>query len=207
MNIIIIGATSGIGKALYEKYAIDGNRIGIVGRRTHMLDELRQQHPECTITATADITKQDEVERAIHDFTKEFGHVDLAIVCSGTGEINPTLDYALERPTLDTNVMGWTYVIDTLFHLFEQQAHGHLVAITLAGGLRGEPMAPAYSATKAYQINYMEALRKKAFKPARSVQPFASASLKCMSQSVGTFSPLSTRIYHSYYIRECKFVF
>ena len=155
MNIIIIGATSGIGKALYEKYATDGNRIGIVGRRTLLLDELHQSHPNCTFTATADITKQDEVERAIHDFTKEFGHVDLAIVCSGTGEINPTLD---------TNVMGWTYVIDTLFHLFEQQAHGHLVAITSAGGLRGEPMAPAYSATKAYQINYMEALRKKAFK-------------------------------------------
>ena len=169
MNIIIIGATSGIGKALFEKYAIDGNRVGIVGRRTHMLDELRQQHQECTITATADITKQDEVERAIHDFTKELGHVDLAIVCSGTGEINPTLDYALERPTLDTNVMGWTYVIDTLFHLFEQQAHGHLVAITSAGGLRGEPMAPAYSATKVYQINYMEALRKKAFKASGKV--------------------------------------
>lgn len=169
MNIIIIGATSGIGKALFEKYAIDGNRVGIVGRRTHMLDELRQSHPDCTLTATADITKQDEVERAIHDFTKELGHVDLAIVCSGTGEINPTLDYALERPTLDTNVMGWTYVIDTLFHLFEQQAHGHLVAITSAGGLRGEPMAPAYSATKAYQINYMEALRKKAFKASGKV--------------------------------------
>ena len=164
MNIIIIGATSGIGKALFEKYATDGNRIGIVGRRTILLDELSKQYPGCTLTATADITKQDEVERAIHDFTKEFGHVDLAIVCSGTGEINPTLDYALERPTLNTNVMGWTYVIDTLFHLFEQQAHGHLVAITSAGGLRGEPMAPAYSATKAYQINYMEALRKKAFK-------------------------------------------
>lgn len=164
MNIIIIGATSGIGKALFEKYAADGNRIGIVGRRTLLLDELRQQHPECTITATADITEQDEAERAIHDFTKELGHVDLAIVCSGTGEINPTLDYALERPTLNTNVIGWTFVIDMLFHLFEQQAHGHLVAITSAGGLRGEPMAPAYSATKAYQINYMEALRKKAFK-------------------------------------------
>jgi len=51
-----------------------------------------------------------------------------------------------------------------LYNLFEQQGHGHLVAITSAGGLRGEPMAPAYSATKAYQINYMEALRKKAYK-------------------------------------------
>ena len=52
-NIIIIGATSGIGKALFEKYAADGNRIGIVGRRTHLLDELRQEHPDTTVTATA----------------------------------------------------------------------------------------------------------------------------------------------------------
>ena len=37
-TIIIIGATSGIGKTLFEKYAADGNRIGIVGRRTHLLD-------------------------------------------------------------------------------------------------------------------------------------------------------------------------
>ena len=50
------------------------------------------------------------------------------------------------------------------YHIFERQEHGHLVAITSVGGLRSEPMAPAYSATKAYQINYMEALRKKAYK-------------------------------------------
>ena len=65
--------------------------------------------------------------------------------------------------------MGWTSVIDTLYNLFEQQNHGHLVAITSAGGLRGEPTAPAYSATKAYQINYMEALRKKAFKAGNKI--------------------------------------
>ena len=161
---IIIGATSGIGKALFEKYATDGNRVSIVGRRTNLLEELREQYPANTLTATADITKTDEAERAIRDLSTQLGHVDLAIVCSGTGEINPTLDYALERPTLDTNVTGWTFVIDTLYHIFEQQGHGHLVAITSAGGLRGEPMAPAYSATKAYQINYTEALRKKTFK-------------------------------------------
>ena len=165
-TIIIIGATSGIGKALFEKYAADGNRIGIVGRRTHLLDELRQEHPDMTVTvtATADITKQDEIARAIESLRAELKDIDLAIVCSGTGDINASLDYDVERPTIDTNVTGWTYVIDTLYHIFEQQGHGHLVAITSAGGLRGEPMAPAYSASKAYQINYMEALRKKAYK-------------------------------------------
>ena len=96
-------------------------------------------------------------------------HIDLAIVCSGTGDINATLDYTVERPTIDTNITGWTFVIDMLYHIFEQQGHGHLVAITSAGGLRGEPMAPAYSASKAYQINYMEALRKKAHKSGNNI--------------------------------------
>ena len=169
MNIIIIGATSGIGRALFEKYAADGNRIGIVSRRTHLLDELLQEYPDTTVTVTADITKQDETERAIDILRTELKHIDLAIVCSGTGDINASLDYAYERPTIDTNVMGWTYVIDTLYHIFEQQGYGHLVAITSAGGLRGEPMAPAYSASKAYQINYMEALRKKAYKGGNNI--------------------------------------
>ena len=164
MNILIIGATSGIGKALFKSYVKDGNRLGIVGRRTNLLEELRQQNPANAVIATADITKQDETEQAICSLYKELGSIDLAIVCSGTGDLNPSLDYAVERPTLDTNVTGWTFVVDKLYRLFEQQGCGHLVAITSVGGLRGEPGAPAYSATKAYQINYMEALRKKAFK-------------------------------------------
>ena len=164
MNIVIIGATSGIGKALFEKYANENNRIGIIGRRVHLLDELYQKYPSKTIPAKADITKSEEIEQAICTLHETLGHIDLAIVCVGTGEINATLDYAVERPTIDTNVVGWTFVIDMLYHIFERQNSGHLVAISSAGGLRGEPMAPAYSATKAYQINYMEALRKKAFK-------------------------------------------
>lgn len=164
MNIIIIGATSGIGKALFEEYVKEDNRIGIVGRRTHILEELRRQHPAKAIVATADITKHDETSLTLRNLHKELGIIDIAIICSGIGELNPSLDYSIERPTLDTNVTGWTFIVDLLYRLFEQQGKGHLVAITSAGGLRGEPSAPAYSATKAYQINYMEALRKKAFK-------------------------------------------
>ena len=169
MNIVIIGATSGIGKALFEKYANGANRIGIIGRRTHLLDELHQKYPSKTISTKGDITHLEEIEQAIRTLHDVLGKIDLAIVCAGIGEINTTLDYAVERPTIDTNVVGWTFVIDMLYHVFELQGHGHLVAITSAGGLRGEPMAPAYSATKAYQINYMEALRKKAFKNGRHI--------------------------------------
>ena len=147
MNIVIIGATSGVGKTLFEKYANENNRIGIIGRRAHLLDELYQKYPSKTIPTKADITNLEEIEQAINALHKEMEYIDLAIVCSGIGDINAKLDYAIERSTIDT-----------------KQGHGHLVAITSVGGLRGEPMAPAYSASKAYQINYMEALRKKAFK-------------------------------------------
>ena len=164
MNIVIIGATSGIGKALFIKYANLDNRIGIVGRRANLLDELCLEYPSKTITAKADITNLEEIEQAIHALHKELEYIDLAIVCSGIGDINATLEYNVERLTIDTNITAWTYVINIFYHIFVQQGHGHLVAITSAGGLRGEPMAPAYSASKAYQINYMEALRKKAYK-------------------------------------------
>ena len=164
MNIVIIGASSGIGKALFEKYASEDNRIGIVGRRANLLDDLSLKYPSKTISAKADITNLEEVDRAINALHKEMEYIDLAILCSGIGDINAKLDYAIEQSTIDTNVVGWTFVIDLFYHILEQQGHGHLVAITSVGGLRGEPMAPAYSASKAYQINYMEALRKKAFK-------------------------------------------
>ena len=130
---------------------------------------MSRKHPSNTFAATADITKQDEIEQAIHLLYRKLGNIDLAIICSGTGDLNPSLEYSIELLTIETNVMGWTFVIDTLYNLFEQQNHGHLVAITSAGGLRGEPTAPAYSATKAYQINYMEALRKKAFKAGNKI--------------------------------------
>ena len=78
MNIIIIGATSGIGKALFEKYIKEGNRLGIVGRRMHLLDELNHQHPSNTYTATADITKQVDIEQVISSLHEEFGSIDLA---------------------------------------------------------------------------------------------------------------------------------
>ena len=169
LNIIIIGATSGIGRALTEDFAEQGNNIGIIGRREILLKEIQQQSPSTIITAVADVTTQNEIEHAIKELAGNLGHIDLAIVCAGTGNINKSLDYAIESPTLLTNVTGWTFCIDTLYKMLEQQGYGHLVAITSAGGLRGEPMAPAYSASKAYQINYMEGLRQKATKSPYSI--------------------------------------
>ncbi|HEX8658315.1 MAG TPA: SDR family NAD(P)-dependent oxidoreductase, partial [Hymenobacter sp.] len=79
-----------------------------------------------------------------------------------TGDLNHGLAFAIERATIDTNVLGFTAVADWAFNWFAAQKSGHLVAISSIGGLRGSREAPAYNASKAYQINYLEGLRQKA---------------------------------------------
>ena len=63
-------------------------------------------------------------------------------------------DFKIEKNTLDVNVLGFTAITDWAINLFEKQKTGHLVAITSVAGLLGDGDAPAYNASKAFQINY-----------------------------------------------------
>ncbi len=162
MNILIIGATSGIGRELWKQYTAAGNQVAVVGRRTALLNEMQQEHPQHTLPFTFDVSQHNEVASLLADIQKQIGIIHLAIVCAGIGDLNPDLRFAIEEATIRTNILGWTALVDSIMHIFIQQESGHLATITSVGGLTGEPQAPAYSATKAYQINYTQALYKKA---------------------------------------------
>ena len=86
----------------------------------------------------------------------------MAIICAGIGELNPKLDVETELSTLSVNVMGWANAVASIYRLFEEQKSGHLVTITSVGGLQPTPIAPSYSASKAFQINYTKSLQNKA---------------------------------------------
>lgn len=162
MNVLIIGATSGIGKSLYLHYISCGNRVAIMGRRKEILEELTASNPSLTVPLTADISDCHSFNDAFNCTVQSLAQIDLAIVCAGIGELNPSLRFSQELDTLSTNVIGWTNVMDTLYHYFEKQDYGHIVAITSIGGLLPAPVAPSYSASKAYQINYTKSLQAKA---------------------------------------------
>ncbi|HET8854637.1 MAG TPA: SDR family NAD(P)-dependent oxidoreductase, partial [Salinimicrobium sp.] len=98
------------------------------------------------------------------ELTRDMGGLDLLILSSGTGDLNENLDFEIEKRTIETNVTGFTSIVNWTFNFFEKQKFGQLVAISSVGGLRGSWMAPAYNATKAFQMNYLEALRQKATK-------------------------------------------
>jgi len=161
---IIIGATSGIGKGLAKLFAENNYKVGITGRRTELLNDLKSENPGSYFIKTLDVTDTTVTAEKLEELATELGGLDLLIICSGTGDINENLEFKIEKRTIDTNVIGFTFIADWTFNYFEKQKSGHLVAISSIGGLRGSRQAPAYNATKSYQINYLEGLRQKASK-------------------------------------------
>ncbi len=166
---IIVGATSGIGKELAQLLVSHNYKVGITGRRTELLEELKSQNPNAFFTRTFDVTDTAIIEENLDALAAELGGLDLLIISSGTGALNLKLDFEIEKRTIDTNVSGFTCVTDWGFNYFQHQKSGHLVAITSIAGLRGSGVAPSYYATKAFQINYLEGLRQKAKKTKQSI--------------------------------------
>lgn len=161
---IIIGATSGIGKGLAKRLADENYRVGITGRRTALLEELKSYKPDSFYVQTFDITDINTIVKNLTSLTAQLGGLDLLIISSGIGDLNEKLDYEIEKQIIDTNVTGFTRVATWAFEYFENEKSGHLVAISSLAGIFGSAVAPAYNATKAYQINYLAGLRQKAFR-------------------------------------------
>ena len=161
---IVIGATSGIGKGISELLVKNLITVGITGRRTNLLQEMKNEHPNYIETVTLDVTEIETIEEKLDELVTKLGGLDLIIICSGTGDFNESLDFQIEQKTIQTNILGFTCVADWAYRYFENQKSGHLVGISSLGGILGSRIAPAYNASKAFQINYLEGLRQKAKK-------------------------------------------
>ena len=161
---IIVGATSGIGKELARLLAKNGYLVGVTGRRKALLVSLKQEQPESFFFKIFDVTDTTLSILELNELVTELGGLDLLVISSGTGELNDNLDFELEKRTIDTNVIGFTAITDWGFNYFRNQGFGQLAAISSIAGIRGSRQSPSYGATKAYQINYLQALRQKAGK-------------------------------------------
>ena len=156
-KVIIIGATSGIGREVALIYIAQGWKVGVAGRREAELESLRAEYPEQVYAQTLDVTQEDAPEK-LHALIEQVGGMDVFLFSSGIGKQNPTLETGLELATAATNVEGFIRMTNAAFHYFEQQGHGHLAVISSIAGTKGLGAAPAYSATKGFQNIYMDAL-------------------------------------------------
>lgn len=159
---IVIGATSGIGRACAIELAKAGCIVGITGRRENLLHELTTLYPDSFVSSAFDATAHDALLQ-LEKLVIQMGGCDLFLFSSGWGQQSDTLDETIEMNTVALNVaaftaiMGWAYRYCTHYG-------GHVAAISSVAGIRGSRFAPAYAASKAFQSNYLEALWCKAKK-------------------------------------------
>lgn len=162
-KVIIIGATSGIGRELARLYAADGHHVGATGRRQELLDSLQAESPDQILTACYDSTAADAAQQ-LAAFTQRLGGLDILIFNAGWGDLSNTLDWNIDKPTVDINVNAFLAAIHFGWDYFIRQGRGHLVTVSSIAGNRGNRHSPAYSAAKSFQSTYFEGLFIKARK-------------------------------------------
>ncbi len=158
-KVIIIGASSGMGLEVAKLLLAEGCYLGVAARREDRLEALKQLAPDRVITAPIDVTKDDAPQR-LRSLINDLGGMDLFFYSSGIGKQNRTLTPDIELNTVNTNGMGFTRMIGEAYRYFAEQGEGHIAAISSIAGTKGLGPAPSYSATKAFQNVYLQALEQ-----------------------------------------------
>ncbi len=164
---IIIGASSGIGAALARRLAREGYHLGLVARRSDLLDRLCEE-----INAAGgahawayvhDVRDSEEVPALLQRITRDLGGLDLFIYVAGVQYPSDPDSYDPEgdRHILQVNVEGAVTWLNPVAYRFKQAGRGHIVGIGSIAGDRGRRGFPAYSASKAALHTYLEGLRNR----------------------------------------------
>lgn len=156
---IVIGASSGIGREVAKLLLADGWLVGIAARREDLLMEVKAINPGMIEVMRIDVTAADAQERLL-ELAKRLGGVNLFVYCSGIGKQNPELDTGVELTTVDVNVKGFAAMVGTIFNYMAENLGGDIAVISSIAGTKGLGVAPSYSATKAFQNTYIQALEQ-----------------------------------------------
>ena len=128
----------------------------MAARRVELLQTIGQVE-----VTQIDVTAEDAAER-LRSLITRLGGMDLFFYASGIGKQNRELKEDIELATMQTNGVGFTRMIGEAYRYFATQGEGHIAAITSIAGTKGLGPAPAYSATKAMQNVYLQALEQQA---------------------------------------------
>jgi len=166
-NILITGASSGLGAGMAREFAKKGRDLALCARRTDRLEELQQEllalNPAIRVSIRElDVNDYERVFTVFRKFAEEFGGLDRIIVNAGIGKGRPvgTGYFWANRQTAETNFVAALAQCEAAVEIFRQQQHGHLVMISSMSAMRGMPgNITTYAATKAGVAALTEGIR------------------------------------------------
>lgn len=154
-TILITGATAGIGKATAERFASEGHRLMINGRRKWRLEEiaasLQRDHNVEVLPLCFDVRDRAGVESALGSLPGEWQRIDILVNNAGLAAgLDPVQDASADDwdTMVDTNVKGLLYVSEAVVPLMIRQGHGHIFNIGSIAGRDVYPKGSVYCATK-----------------------------------------------------------
>ncbi len=164
MNVLIIGATFGIGYELSKKYLDHCDHLILLGRTQEKLQDLKLEFNSRRTkvsTFSLDVTEKENCKRIISEIIQEYKKIDLVVYCSGYYEPHETFDIRLElfEKTFAVNFFGMINCFSILLPHFKSQQSGHLAAISSVAGFGGLPNSSSYGPSKAAMINYFESIK------------------------------------------------
>ena len=158
---VIIGSSTGIGRALAKKLSAEGYVVGLAGRSLEKLSALQRELPGESFVRVVDLLDSRHAMHELGNLIMEMRETDLLIINAGVLHHNHDLRWDGEEETIRVNALGFAAMANVAVRYFLQRNKGCLVGISSVAGHRGSGRSPAYSASKAFMINYLEGLRQK----------------------------------------------
>jgi short-subunit dehydrogenase len=163
-NVVIFGASRGIGEALAIDYAKHGSNLVLLSRNEDSIKELTgklsTENTKC-FYQTCDVTKKDDIKRGIHLALNELGTIDLAVINSGAGGPNWMDNFSSEDfiRMFEVNTFGIAHALEYLIPIMKKQGYGTIAGVTTLADVRGYAGSSSYSASKAAASILLEAAR------------------------------------------------
>lgn len=165
-NILITGASSGIGEALAWACASQGMNLALVARRLERLENLaekiREKYQVQVEVATLDVCDHDKIAPLFIGFSQLLGKIDIVVANAGILKSRKVGDGRIERDVeiFQTNVLGAIATSEAAITMFRMQGQGgQFAVISSYSAFMPLPSGAAYSASKAAVSSYFNAIR------------------------------------------------
>jgi len=177
---IVVGASSGLGRAIALHLAQAGSTVVAVARRGDRLRELADSSPGRILPLVHDVTRTEEAARAFADACRMAGGLDLIVYSAGFMPTVGATEFNTEKDLriFAVNVLGAIAWLNQAAERFQQAGQGAIVGIGSVAGDRGRRGQPAYNASKAALHAYLEALRNRLYARGVSVATFKPGPMR-----------------------------